>query len=261
MNQSQTILLTQELKTRLIEKGVDNLWVPGSLRLPMDCTFESPCSTKWMEIHHSLSMGAFSYAVSGYFFACRIGRYCSIGENVQAGRGDHPLDWLSTSPFQYMDRREVFSTEGFDFPDGESWSSYQKPNPLPQRCPNIVKPIEIGNDVWIGQGAYLKPGITIGNGAVIGANSVVTRDVPDYAVIAGNPARIIRMRFEDSIIDRLEKVEWWSYAIWDLQDIPFDRIINSLDNIEDKVATGKIYPYKSRLLSVSDILQADGNNL
>jgi len=255
MNQSQTILLTQELKTRLIEKGVDNLWVPGSLRLPMDCTFESPCSTKWMEIHHSLSMGAFSYAVSGYFFACRIGRYCSIGENVQAGRGDHPLDWLGTSPFQYMDRREVFSTEGFDFPDGERWARYQKPIPLPQRCPNIVKPIEIGNDVWIGQGAYLKPGIRIGNGAVVGANSVVTRDVPAYAIVAGNPARLKRIRFKDSIIERLEKIQWWRYAIWDLQTIAFDQIDEALNTIEERATSGRLNSYKAELIGLDDLLE------
>lgn len=248
-----TLPLTHELKARLIEKGVDNLWQPGAVHLPRDCQFESPCSTKWMEIHHSLVMGAFSYAVSGYFFATRIGRYCSIGENVQAGRGDHPLDWLSTSPFQYMNRREIFSSEGFDFPDGESWFTYQRPDPLPKRCPNIVKPIEIGNDVWIGQGAYLKPGVRIGNGAVIGANAVVTRDVPAYAVIAGNPARIKRMRFEEPIIERLEKVKWWSYAVWDLQDIPFDDISSSLDIIEGKVDDGDIRPYRPGFLSVLEI--------
>ena len=250
----ETVLLTPELKARLIEKGVDNLWQPGSVRLPLDCTFESPCSTKWMEIHHSLFMGAFSYAVSGYFFACRIGRYCSIGENVQAGRGDHPLDWLSTSPFQYLDRREVFSSEGFDFPDGQSWASYQKPNLLPQRCPNIVKPIEIGNDVWIGQGAYLKPGVTIGNGAVIGANSVVTRDIPDYAIVAGNPARLKRFRFSDNQIERLLILSWWDYPIWVFSEIRFDDTESAIDNIESIVRENNITPYEDIRFDIKSIL-------
>lgn len=261
MNQSQTILLTQELKTRLIEKGVDNLWHPGSVRLPVDCNFESPCSTKWMEIHHSLAIGAFSYAVSGYFFACQIGRYCSIGENVQAGRGDHPLDWLSTSPFQYMDRREVFSSEGFDFDGGYSWKGYRKPNPLPHRCPNHVKPIEIGNDVWIGQGAYLKPGIIIGNGAVIGANAVVTRDVPAYAVVVGNPGRTKKMRFNEKTIERLEAIAWWSYAIWDISGIFFDQIDQALDFIEEKKTLGIIRPYETEYLYLYELSQSLSNPL
>lgn len=254
MNPAETVLITPKLKARLIEKGVDNLWHPGSLSLPLHCRFESPCSTKWMEIHHSLCMGAFSYAVSGYFFACQIGRYCSIGENVQAGRGDHPLDWLSTSPFQYLDRREIFSFEGFDFKDGESWHNHHRPEPTPDRCPNTIKPIRIGHDVWIGQGAYLKPGVAIGNGAVIGANAVVTRDVPAYAVVVGNPARIKKLRFGAAQIERLQRVRWWQYPIWDLSGIPFDQIDHALDLIEERAANGMLIPLEETFFTLESLV-------
>ena len=254
MTTHQSVPLTPALKARLIEKGVDNLWQPGLVHLPIDSTFESPCSTKWMEIHHSFAMGAFSYAVSGYFFACRIGRYCSIGENVQAGRGDHPLNWLSTSPFQYLDRRNVFSSEGFDFEEGASWEHYRKPNRLPERSPNQVKPIDIGHDVWIGQGAYLKPGIQIGNGAVIGANAVVTRDVPAYAVVVGNPARIKKLRFGDTQIERLQRVAWWQYPIWNLSDIPFDHLDQALDLIESRVSEGQLQPLEGCAFSLESLV-------
>lgn len=243
--------LTHELKARLIEKGVDNLWQPGALHLPRDCQFESPCSTKWMEIHHSLVMGAFSYAVSGYFFATRIGRYCSIGENVQVGRGDHPLDWLSTSPFQYLNQKDILSSRGGDFPEGTSWMQFDVVDPLPERSPNSVRPVVIGNDVWIGQGAYLKPGIHVGNGAVIGANAVVTRDVPAYAVVVGNPARIKKMRFSEDRIERLQRLAWWQYPIWGLSGIPFDQLDAALDQIEERRDQGTLVPLQESFFSLS----------
>jgi acetyltransferase-like isoleucine patch superfamily enzyme len=254
MNPAETVLLTPKLKARLIEKGVDNLWQPGSISLPLNCQFESPCSTKWMEIHHSISMGAFSYAVSGYFFACKIGRYCSIGENVQVGRGDHPLDWLSTSPFQYLDRREIFSYEGFDFEGGLSWESHYKPHYRPIRSPNQIKHIEIGNDVWIGQGAYIKPGIKIGNGSVIGAHAVVTKNVPAYAIVAGNPANVKKMRFEEGIIERLEEIKWWQYAIWDISKIQFDNIYLAIETIEELAGERFLTPYMGERINLSDIV-------
>jgi len=71
----------------------------------------------------------------------------------------------------------------------------------------------IGNDVWIGNGATILPGITIGNGAIIGANSVVTKDVAPYTIVAGNPAKVIRVRFDDETIERLQELAWWDWPI------------------------------------------------
>ena len=81
---------------------------------------------------------------------------------------------------------------------------------------DIDKPITIGNDVWIGYGATIMPGINIGDGAIIGAQSVVTRDVPSYRIVGGNPAQEIRKRFEDSMIEDLLNIRWWD---WDIQKI------------------------------------------
>jgi serine acetyltransferase len=70
--------------------------------------------------------------------------------------------------------------------------------------------VVIGNDVWVGAGAVILPGIKIGHGAIIGAGAVVTKDVPDYAIVTGVPAKILRYRFDEAIIDRLLKLQWWS---------------------------------------------------
>lgn len=247
------ILLTAGLKAELARRGVDTLWTPNAVSLPLDCTFESPCSIKWMNIQHSLEMGAFSYAVSGYFFACRIGRYCSIGENVQAGRGDHPMDWLSTSPFQYLARSDVFATDGFDFPGGDQWQSYVRHDVIPERAPQVIRPITIGNDVWIGHGAYIKPGVTIGNGAIVGANAVVTKDVPAYAVAAGNPARIKKMRFDDAMIERLERIQWWQYAVWDMSGLPFDEPLSAISMVEEMADKGELSPYATDFCKLSSL--------
>ena len=76
-----------------------------------------------------------------------------------------------------------------------------------------AKKVSIGNDVWIGCNAIIKKGIKIGNGAVIGAGSVVTKDVPAYAIVVGNPGKIIKYRFEDSIIKELKEIKWWNWSI------------------------------------------------
>jgi len=88
----------------LKEAGVEVLPRNSSrlINLPVGAIFEAPCSLKWLEAQHSFSMGAFSYHVSGYAFATQIGRYCSIAENVQIGRQNHPTHWASTSPAFYL---------------------------------------------------------------------------------------------------------------------------------------------------------------
>ena len=113
----------------------------------------------------------------------KIGRYCSIGNFVVIGGGEHRTDRISTNIALYPD-----SEKGFELADREL----------------IIK-----NDVWIGTNAVIRRGVTIGNGAVIGANSFVNKDVPDYAIVAGVPARIIRYRFPDNVIKEILESQWW----------------------------------------------------
>lgn len=98
-----------------------------------------------------------------------------------------------------------------------------------KKCGNTI----IGNDVWIGYDALIMPGVRIGDGAVIGARSVVTKDIPPYAVVAGNPAKIIRKRFDDDIVEKLVEIKWWN---WDMDKImrAYDAIMNcDINQLED----------------------------
>lgn len=180
------------------------------------------------------SIGAFSYSWSritpnvGF-----IGRYCSIAGNVVFGSMEHPLTLLSTSSFTYE--------------SDWMWGNFAKRSNRNYQChidsPN-VKPINIGNDVWIGLNAYIKNGITIGNGAVIGANAVVTKDVPPYAIVVGNPARIVRYRFSDEIIEKLEKIKWWEYSFLDFAHLDISDIEKFLLELQKLVDLNLISKYE-----------------
>ena len=110
-----------------------------------------------------------------------VGRYCSIANGVSIGPGEHPLDRVSTSAVFYTDAYELLTRA----------------------------PCAIGNDVWIGSETIIRRGVTVGDGAVIGANSFVTRDVPPYAVVAGTPARLMRLRFSEADVTLLLQSRWW----------------------------------------------------
>src|SRR5215469_14518179 len=172
------IKITLALKERLKERGIESFHGVNS-NISDACVLEPPCSIKWMQIENNFRLGAFSYAVSGYYSEVSIGRYTSIGEQVQIGRSNHAMSWISTSPFFYL-RERIFQV-GEDFPGAQAYHAYSAP-PRPHAKSTAFNAVTIGNDVWIGHGAFIRPGVTVGDGAVIGAMSVVTKDVPPYGI-------------------------------------------------------------------------------
>lgn len=226
--------------------GVTTHHPPGFL-IARDSTFEPPCSLKWMRVPYSLRLGAFSYAVSGYFFGCRIGRYVSIGEDVQIGRHAHPTGWASTSPVFYQPHAGVF-----DVPLPAA--SAIRPDDFMLGAPGqSIELTTIGNDVWIGHGAFIKPGVTIGDGAIVGAQAVVTRDVPPYTVVAGAPAQVKKLRFPEPIVERMLAAQWWRYAFWDLAGAAITDPDRFLDHVEAQIDTG-IEPYEPTPIVLMDIV-------
>lgn len=120
-----------------------------------------------------------------------IGSFCSIANNVIIGGGAHPLNWISSSPVFYRGRDSVKT----------KFSEHERD---PQQ------EVLIGHDVWIGQNALVKQGVVIGVGSVIGMGSVVTKDVAPYAIVAGNPAKEIKFRFDREMRSELLASKWWS---------------------------------------------------
>lgn len=148
------------------------------------------------------SVGAFSYSYSGLPDGASVGRYCSISGGLRFIDSSHPLELLTTSALTFRPANHLFRefvTDAItEHADGYS-TTPDKPYP------------RIGNDVWIGSNVTLAMGIEIGTGAVVATNSTVTRDVPPYAIVGGNPAQVIKYRFDEATIERLLSSRWWSY--------------------------------------------------
>ncbi|HEX2549751.1 MAG TPA: CatB-related O-acetyltransferase [Gammaproteobacteria bacterium] len=126
-----------------------------------------------------------------------IGKFCAIAAETRfIMTGDHKLDAISTYPFP------IFQT---------GWERLYDVSNLPVKGDIIV-----GNDVWFGYDSLIKNGVTIGDGAIIATRAVVVKDVPPYAIVAGNPAKVIKLRFDENTIARLLKIAWWN---WDIQKI------------------------------------------
>lgn len=154
-------------------------------------TFLSATMRKLMLRDYKISIGCHSYGEAftpGAFApSVSIGKYTSIAKGVRVFTQNHPIDHRSTHPYFYECKFNVVSKDTLE--PGHT---------------------TIGHDVWIGQNAILLPGCKkVGNGAIIGAGAVVTKDVPDYAVIGGNPAKLIKYRFVDSKIKQLLDEQWW----------------------------------------------------
>ncbi len=151
-----------------------------------------------------------------------IGKFCSIAANSRINALEHPIERLTQHKVSYRPN-EYFRWLGVDTAFRER---------------RRAKAVSIGHDVWVGHGAVILPGVRVGNGAVIGSNAVVTRDVPAYTIVAGVPAKPLRPRFPPEIAARIERLAWWDWpaeklarAIPDMQAMTIEAF---LDRWEDK---------------------------
>ena len=174
-------------------------------RLTKHLDRKEPFYTKELLKADIFEIGDYTYGApkvhydEGYPVRLRIGKFCSIAPEVEIFLGmNHRLDWCSTYPFSSPVPQvsnlwpEAADIKGFPSSHGD---------------------VTIGNDVWVGLGATVLSGVTVGDGAVLGAKSVVTGDVPPYAVAAGNPARIVKTRFDEKTIEKLLTLQWWDWPV------------------------------------------------
>ena len=193
-----------------------------------------------------IDIGAFCNLSGGTLNNVRFGRYGSVAAGVVIGMHEHPTDWLTSSRIAYYPR--VNGWDALMAAEGPE-AIHARKRPFTASCPVTV----IGPDVWIGQGAFLKSGVTIGAGAIIGARARVLRDVPPYAIVVGTPAKVVRLRFPERVVERLLALEWWRYNIYDLFDAPFDDVERALDVIEGRIAEGSVHPFEGAALSPADL--------
>src|SRR4249919_3143846 len=143
-----------------------------------------------------VAMADYSYVVNdAQITYTTIGKFCSIAAMTRINPGNHPMHRASQAHFTY--RASAYFPGEQDDTDFFEWRQQHR--------------IHIGHDVWIGHGAIILPGRSVGTGAVVAAGAVVTKDVPAYTIVAGNPARPIRKRFPEEIVDRLAALAWWNW--------------------------------------------------
>ena len=147
-----------------------------------------------------------------------IGKFCSIGPNLLCGWGIHPINGISTSPMFYSTQKQNGHT-------------LTKENKVEER-----KKVIIGNDVFIGMNVTILDGVVIGDGAVIGASTLVSKNVPPYAVVVGNPMRIIKYRFSEPIIKELIELKWW-----EMDEEGLKLVEENFFEIDDFLAKAKSY--------------------
>lgn len=205
-------------------------------------TIEPPVQfTGRSQFDSPIRIGAFTYTHASLYVECEsIGRYCSIAGDVRVGDREHPTAWVSTSPFQYNPLAFKFHEEGNGFtalPEN-SGSPFREAAPV------------IGNDVWIGARVTILRDLTIGHGAIVAASSVVTKDVPPYAIVAGAPARIVRYRFDEETIAQLLDLQWWRFSPAQLDGVPMNDVPKAIEEIRRRIAAG-MEPYVAETITLT----------
>ncbi len=212
---------------------------------------EAPCELRAgrFEIDR---IGAFTYLGGGSTVARNIGtigRFCSIAPNLFAGPVEHRVDTISPHPifegnwrnkWPEVDQFYATNAKMIDALNEEHHEMFGKENTK----------ISIGHNVWIGEGVFIKRGVSIGNGAVIAARSVVIHDVPPFAIVGGAPAKHLKFKFSEQVIDDFERIRWWDYGLAALDGVSFNLAETAVCEIEENINLKQLKPFSPTIVAV-----------
>lgn len=191
--------------------------IPGSNHVyaaPLSQCIESEISGRnhiglYSTVNRCVISSYTNIGVSSYIADTEIGRYSYIGSRSSIGGFNHPLSHLAIGSFQWGQNLQDW---GFSKEIQKEFDSNLKPT--------SVKTF-LGSDVWVGDNAVILAGVRIGNGAVVGAGTIVTKDIPDFSIVIGNPARILRYRFPEVLQNKIKQSPWWTKELEELKDLDF----------------------------------------
>lgn len=161
----------------------------------------------------------------------------------------HPYERISSSSFTYDGNFVIMSR----YLEDNGYTDFAV-----EPTQTALNNARFGNDVWIGEGVTLANGIQIGDGAIVAANSHVVKDVPAYAIVGGNPAKLIKYRFSEDVIARLLRVKWWNYSFVNFDHKAFLDPVTALDVLEEKIANGTAIVHKPKIITAKKLLAAGG---
>lgn len=181
------------------------------------------------------SIGKYATVGKAFFYGkVRIGRYSTIAATARIGACNHPIYHLTGHAIGYVSNNN-FDDEYYEIIRERNKTNYKIKEFLDsQKVKNSQYYCIIGNDVYIGTNTVIMSGVTIGDGAVVGAGAIVTKDVPPFAVVVGNPAKILKYRFSEDIIQDLLNLKWWNYDLKDLCDLDFSDVKDCIKKIKNK---------------------------
>ena len=195
------------------------------------------------------SFGSFSFSRSPLAPYVKVGRFCSIGARLSILGIDHPKSRFTTSSITY-DRQAIICSQFFA--DNPELPNFQTNNTEAKNSLGV----EIGNDVWIGEDVTIARGVKVGDGAILAAKAMITKDVPPYAIMGGIPAKPIKYRFTPRQIESLIALQWWIYDLKDLinfkSDVPIDDFIPI---VKGSIADGTLKPYQPSSITIKELNQ------
>lgn len=220
-------------RNKLLELGLD-ISNPEKLNDLKKIHFEAPVRIGGCHIVGSIQIGAFTYLHDGFLHRVNIGRYCSVGKNFVCLQPNHELNYITTHPMHYHGYSTVFNEQVV------LASGFKSLKRKIETTKKTASQTTIENDVWIGMNVTVLNGVKISNGAVIGAGSVVTKNIPPYAVVAGNPAKIIKYRFNEAQIQKLLQLKWWEYDPEMISKFDFTKPEEFCEKLKQLVEDNKI---------------------